>query len=734
MKTLSFLQAFRYTLHSLLVLIGLAYTLHYQPIPVLQRLDQLGYDLRLRATLPNSQDPRIVIVDIDEKSLSALGHWPWPRPRLAQLVDTLFDHYQVRLLAFDVVFAEADNTSPLAALDELARQTLAANQPFQTALTKLRPQLDYDAIFAASLKNRPVILSFFTSREITRHPEQALPGAWADSRDWAFAGQLPDAAGFGGNLALVQQAAADGGYFNNPLVDSDGVFRRIPLLSRYQGQIYPALSLAIYRRLLGAPLPAFSSAGSNLTALRLQQQVIPTAADSSVLVPYRGRYPSFAYYAASDVLAGTIADSQLKGKIVLVGSTAAGLMDLRSTPVQNVFPGVEIQANILSGLLDQQLKYVPDFLPGLEALQILLIGLLSLMLFRDASPLANAGRWLLLLAGLIGGNLYFWQIQHWDCLPASPLVLLTLLFANQAVCAYISTTERKNRLSRWFGLYVAPELVAQMQESGRQYSLSGQSRELSVLFADVRGFTGIAETMPPAELCELINQIFSPLTRAIHHQHGTIDKYIGDAVMAFWGAPLSDPHHARHAIAAALDMIALLPALNDQFNQRGWPAIDIGIGLNTGKMSVGNMGSDFRIAYTVMGDAVNLAARLQGLTGSYGAAIIVSAATRQQAPEFIYRELDTVTVKGKQIPITLYQPLCSLEQATPQLLQQLNQLDTALQHYRQANWAAAEQIFTNLQNQNPGDKLYSLYRQRISHFRTHPPAPNWSGVFVWEVK
>ena len=728
----SYLQVFRNAANSLLVLLFLGYALHWFAVPLLQRLDNVAYDWRLRVTMPKQLDERIVILDIDEKSLAELGRWPWPRPILAKLVDTLFLQYQVKLLAFDVIFSEADNTSPLALLSGLAGSALRDDAEFQNLLQRLRPQLAYDEIFAASLQNRPVILSFFTSDLANASPLQALPAAWAEAM--AITAELPAAAGYGGNLALLQTAAAGAGYFNNPRVDEDGVFRRIPLLSRYQGQIYPALSLAIYRQLLGKPALEFAAADGRLEGLMLQQQLIPTAADSSVLTPYRGKQHSFAYYSVSDILHQTIDKTALAGKIVLVGSTAAGLMDLRSTPVQNVFPGVEIHANLVSAMLDHSLKSKPYYLMAWESVQILLIGLLSCLWFTDQAALINSLRFFGLSLVIMLGNTYLWTAQNLDCLPASPLLLLSLLFFNQLICAYISQSQRINTISRLFGLYISPQLVNQLVQAGQQVNMAGETRELTVLFVDVRGFTGIAETMPAPQLCALMNEILSPFTQIILQHQGTVDKYIGDAIMAFWGAPLDDQRHASHAIAAALDMTAQLPELNRRFAERHWPPIEVGIGINSGAMSVGNMGSDFRMAYTVMGDNVNIAARLEGLCKIYGVAIIVSDACRQLAPEFIYRELDQVQVKGKHTALSLYQPLAKMTQLDTQMLTELNLLDSGLKYYRHMQWQAAAAIFQQLANQAPQDGLYQLYQQRIAAYQQHPPAPGWTGIFIQEQK
>jgi len=664
------------------------------------------------------------------------GQWPWSRNKLAQMVDGLFDYYQVDLLAFDIAFSEPDNTTPLAELERLAHRELAGDAGFQATLQALKPRFAYDDIFAGSLKNRPVVLSFFTNLQAEAiNPENALPLSLGSTTNQAFAASIPKAESYGANLQMLQKTAAGAGYFNNPMVDQDGVYRRIPLLTQYDGQIYEAFALAVYRQALGSsPVnfiteDSYDSQNTVLEGIRVLDYTIPTNADSSILVPYRGPQKSFAYYSATDILNKTIDKNLLAHKIVLVGTTAAGLMDLRSTPVQNVYPGVEIHANIVSALLDRQIKSKPAYMLAFEWLELLLIGLFGIALFSVLSPLGNALLFLGMGLTITGGNLYLWTEADIDSFLATPLLLLSLLFFNQFTFGYFLESRRKKHLSKIFGLYIPPELVNQMVKSGQQFNVTGESRQMTVLFSDIRGFSSISENLEPHDLCELINEILSPVTQVIHQNHGTIDKYIGDAVMAFWGAPLDDRNHASHAIGSALAILPVLEEINWRFSLRGWPEIKIGIGVNTGKMSVGNMGSNFRMAYTVMGDAVNLGSRLEGLTKIYGVPIIVSQTSKQQAPEFIYRELDRVTVKGKSASLSIYQPLGKQGEVDRETLEQLPKLEQAMKLYRRGYWLEAEQAFQRLSRQNPEDLLYRMYLRRIESFKDYSPGESWDGVY-----
>ncbi|MDD5274538.1 MAG: adenylate/guanylate cyclase domain-containing protein [Methylovulum sp.] len=712
-------------------------------MPVLQRIENISYDLRLRATVANTLDPRIVIVTLDEDSLAQEGRWPWSRDKMAYLVDMLFDYYHIKLLGFDVLFAEPDNSSGVTLLDKLAAGALQQDTGFLSALATLRPQLAYDAVFAKSLANRPVVMGYFTSHIKEKTPQVGkLPPPLASVANWPFSTSLFNVQSYTANLGPLQTAAQSGGFFNNPAIDPDGVYRKLPLVVNYHNQVYEALSLALFRTLLGQPPVQFiigenyglNQADNRLEGLRIEGFTVPVDENGAILVPFRGRQGSFNYIPATDVLNGITDPAKLKDKIVIFGTTAAGLLDSRATPVQSVYPGVEIHANVLSALLDQTLKSRPNYILAVEVVELLLICLLGVLVFPRLSAVSSALVFGLLFSAILIGNLYCWITWNIDTLLASPLILLTLLYGIQIFFSFFLESRRKRQLSALFGQYIPPELVAQMSQSDETFSLTGESREMTVLFSDVRGFTHISETMDPQRLCELINAILTPVTQVIHEAQGTIDKYIGDAVMAFWGAPMHNPNHAAYAVRSALAIVEMMTLLQQEFKTQGWPVIEMGIGINTGTMSVGNMGSQFRMAYTVMGDAVNLGARLEGLTKQYGVKIIVSAATRQAAPEFIYRELDTVRVKGKHQPITIYEPLGDNTKISAEQAHLLSLLNQGLQHYRQQQWPDALAIFTQLAAAQPDDRLYALYLDRIRFYQLSPPAGEWDGIFTYTSK
>jgi adenylate cyclase len=733
------IKSYRFLACALITLLFMAHTAQWLRIPTLQRMENILYDLRLRATAVNTVDDRIVIIDIDEESLAKEGRWPWRRDKLAYLVDMLFDYYNVKLLGFDVVFSEPDTSGGVELLEKLASGPLQKDANFLSTLETVRPQLSYDDLFAKSLENRPIVLGYSASHKIEKTPEVGmLPSPLTAADQHPFSSLLFEEKSYAANLPKLQTAAMSGGFFNNPNVDEDGVYRRLPLLINYNNQIYEALSLALYRTLLGKPEVKFitgegyggSNTDSQLEELEIEGFPIPVDQTSTLLVPYRGRQGSFPYVSATDVLNGVLDQDKLNDKIVIVGTSAAGLLDLRVTPVQNLYAGVEVHANILSGLLDQTIKSRPSYIVAAEFTELLLICLLSIFIFPRLSVFSSALIFSVLLIAGITLNFYCWAYWNIDTVLATPITLLTALYGIQIFFGFFFESRKKKQMGNMFGQYIPPELVEQMSQSDEEFSLKGESREMTVLFSDVRGFTTISEGMEPQELCELINDILTPVTRVIHEHKGTIDKYIGDAIMAFWGAPMHNPQHASYAVKAGLAILQALTTIQKDFKAKGWPEVDIGIGLNTGKMSVGNMGSQFRIAYTIMGDAVNLGSRLEGLTKQYGVKMIVSESTLQAAPEFIYRELDKVRVKGKHKPITIYEPLGVTEDISPEQLQTLHLLNQGLHSYRQQQWTSAQSIFEQLAKQFPHDKLYSIYLERIAYYLESPPEIDWDGAFT----
>ncbi|MDO8988226.1 MAG: adenylate/guanylate cyclase domain-containing protein [Sideroxyarcus sp.] len=740
--------------HALLIALGMSLVLlflgdaaKFYRLGFVQFVDAKLYDYRLILTMPRTADERIVILDIDEKSLKEEGRWPWSRDKLATLMDELFDHYGVAVVGFDVVFAEKDTSSGLHVLQDLGRNQLKGVPQFQSALAQIQPRLEYDMLFADKIRNRNVVLGyFFTNSERGAEksnagvlPESVFPAGTFKGRPIAFI-QWDS---YGANLLELQGSAALAGHFN-PVIDFDGVVRRVPMLLEYDGAYYESLSVAVVRAALGMPklVPGYATAKNKnygglewLTLESAQGDLhIPVDDKVSALVPYRGASGSFRYVSLTDALHGRTPLADMQNKIVLVGTTAAGLMDLRSTPVGEIYPGVEIHANMISGILNQNIKQNPPYVLGANVSLLLVIGVaLSLLL-----PMLSAIRATLLSAGIlllvIVVNGVVWHFGNLVMPLAGSLIMVLMLFALNMTYGYFTETRTKRQLAGLFGQYVPSELVDEMSKNPEQVSMEGESREMTILFSDVRGFTTISEGLEPKDLSLLMNEFLTPLSRVIYSHRGTIDKYMGDCIMAFWGAPLPDTRHAYQAVLSGLEMQRKLSDLQPHFKERGWPEIHIGVGINTGRVSVGNMGSEVRVAYTVMGDAVNLASRLEGITKEYGVGVLVGEHTREEAPEFLYRELDLVRVKGKDKPVAIFEPLGLVGEVEQATLDEVKLFQQALRLYRKQEWDRAELQLYNLMKIAPESKLYKVYAERVAHYRNESPGENWDGVFVFKTK
>jgi adenylate cyclase len=615
---------------------------------------------------------------------------------------------------------------------------------FQSVLREMRPKLDYDARFAAALKGRPVILGYYMSSALEGGRNAGVlpaPTFPAGSFSQGFT-KVTTWSTYGANLEVFQNAAAGAGHFN-PIIEFDGVVRRTPMIAEYDGQYYESLSLAMVRALLGFPPieAGYEDNGNDGTTEWLDLKTaqgaalrIPVDENLATLIPYRGTQGSFPYYSVTDVLNGRIPQEKLAGRVVLVGTTAPGLKDLRSTPVDSHYPGVEAHASLISGMLDGVIKHKPYWVHVADVGLVLFAGIIMVLMLPRLSPLKATVVALAVLLTLLSINFAFWQGINVDLTLASALIAVTLLFALNMSWGYFVESRSKRLFTELFGQYVPPELVDEMAANPEGYSMGGRKAELTVLFSDIRGFTTISESLQPDQLAALMNEYLGAMTLVVRKHRGTLDKYIGDAIMAFWGAPVADEEHARNAVITALEMQEELLKLNHTLTAKGWPALKIGVGINTGPMTVGDMGSRVRKAYTVMGDAVNLGSRLEGITKQYGVGIIVGEETRSLlAATFVFRELDRVRVKGKAEPVGIYEPLGETEKVAADELIELKFWDQALHYYRTQAWDQAELSLANLTKIHPR-YLYELYAKRIQHLRAEPPGSDWEGVTVFETK
>lgn len=742
----------RWLLGILVTAFGVAYTAGVVEIDAVRRLDSLLAGERMKLE-PPVLDPRIVIVDIDGKALTEVGRFPWSRNIQARLVTQLTRHYQVSAIGFDISFPEPDTSSGYGVLEQLSNGELKDVPALRQRLATLKPAMDYDGLFAGALKGQPVVLGFNMSADQVKGQ---LPAPIITEQDLNGRELLAySAPGYEANIGVLQSAAAGAGSFS-VVTDLDGIVRTAGLIQQVGDNYYPALSLAtagVYLKAL-AIKPFLSQTVDQLSQNQLssggfdsvtillpgkRQRVIPVGEAMTTVVQFRGqggpRGGAFRYVSAADVLAGRVPEAVLKGTIVLVGTTAPGLVDLRATPVNPEYPGVEIHANIIKSILDMRFKSRPDWAGAIEGIVILLVGLALSLALAALSPLRSILLGALVLGAAVGVNYYAYSELNLIFNLAMPLIVIFAVFVLNVAWGYFFEVRKGQALVSRFGEYVAPELVAEMADDPEKYNMDGESRELTVLFVDVRGFTTISEGLTPKQLREYINLYLTAMSEDIRDSHrGTLDKYIGDAVMAFWGAPVAFADHASRAVATSLLMQASAHRLNDEFVARGWPPLKIGIGLNSGLMHVGDMGSKIRRAYTVMGDAVNLGSRLEGITKVYGVGIAVGEATRAAAPEFAYRELDLVRVKGKNEPVAIFEPIGLEKDLDAATRGELERWHTALAAVRLQQWDRAMQIIVELSATFPERSLYSLYTERITYYRAHPPGVDWDGVTTFDTK
>ncbi len=701
-------------------------------------LENHAYDLQLRATLltkhKKSFTSSIVIVDIDDRSLREVERWPWSRSKLSELLNRI-QAGGAAVVAFDILFTEKENNIAEQVLAESKKNNLIPPDVIDPILLKIAPFFDNDQKFAESLKKIDTVLAMSFIPETYQQGAITAPVLTLTSPAEKQLGFILFR-GYIGTIPTLQQGTKSMGFIN-AFADEDGVLRRQALLIRYGDGLYPSLALEAVRLFLFANIQLMSASYGNeirLEGIKMGSEIIPTDARGEVIIPYQGKSYTFPYIPAVDVLNNKVAADAFTGKIVFVGTSATGLSDLKPTSVQNLFPGIEIQATIADGLLKNNFSYIPGWALGAELLLTICFGILIAAIFPYLGPRILTLLIILLPTGFIISNGLLWEKLHIILSDLVPMLLTILIAMTNMVYGYFFETRKREQLKEMFGQYVPEEHIDEMLQSQGDYGLLGEDREMTVLFADIRNFTTISEKLTASQLKELLNDFFTPMTKIIFKHKGTIDKYVGDMIMAFWGAPLKDKKHAKNAIGAALEMQNKVKELQPLLKEKGWPEINIGVGLNSGTMSVGDMGSEFRRNYTVLGDAVNLGSRVESLTKHYGVHTIVTENTQKDQKHYVFKLLDKVRVKGKENGIKIYEAICRKAQLTPELKAELEKWDQALNYYFNQDWEKARAVLDELNKSYPHVHLYQLYQQRIAEFEQTPPPKDWDGVFTHHAK
>jgi adenylate cyclase len=706
----------------------------YDQNSLIKRLDYILYDWRFNLLDSGDRfsrsDANIVIVDIDENSLFIEGRWPWSRDKLATLTRNLTDAGAV-VIAFDILMSEPQE-NPTRKLQQRALQ--AGDMAMADALQPFVALTEYDEQLANTFSDIDVILPFLFHEEASNRAGQLPPPVYRLTPEQAQRLLVGQAQGYTGSVPLLQHAAVGAGSIV-PAIDGDGTLRSAPLVTQFEGALYPSLSLATgmaYYFLDEIELETvrYNEKLDLINWLQFTDSRIRTDSAGRVLIPYLGEQGQFPYLSATDVLSHSFDAALLKNALVFVGTSSIGLADLRTTPVGTQFPGVEIHATLLNGLLAGEFPYTPDFAHSLTALILLILGILYSVISNRTGPLGLVAATLALFTALIVVNFYFWYQQNVSLPLASSLLLTSALSALYLLQGFLSERNTKQHITSVFGQYVPKAHIDHMLANPDDYSFTGENREMTVLFSDIRSFTSMSESLDATELKDLLNRYFTPITESIFNHQGTIDKYVGDMVMAFWGAPLEDPEHALHALEAAVDMIDTLAVLNPQLTQLGYPTIEVGIGLNTGPMNVGDMGSRFRRAYTVLGDAVNLGSRLEALTKYYGVKILVGPATHDAITEWTFRPIDRIRVKGKLEPVRVFEPIARRQDVSTAWQNELATWAAAYRHYLNQEWLEARQKLDELILISDQPRVYCVYQERIAELELAGVPDDWDGTFT----
>ena len=726
-----------------------ALVLFYIDAPFLRFMELKALDLRMISRGTSPVGGETVIAAIDEKSLSELGRWPWPRTTIAKLVDVL-KGYGAKAVGFDIVFAEPDANSSLKTVDELSQEVKSVgirDTRIYSLLEAKQKSADSDAILARSIEGaKNITLGYFfhtSAQEVGHLTEQQITAGEKDIansrfqmvrvRKGANESFLIHAYAAQPSLTRLSSAARNSGYFN-AFPDSDGTIRWSPLVIKSRENYYTSLALSLLVQYLDWPTATLNMAEYGVDSITLGKIRIPTDEGGRLLINYLGPGKTFPHFAISDILGGRLPVDTFKGKIVLVGATATGIYDMRVTPFSAVYPGVEAHATVIDNILHQYFLIHSDWTRFLDVCTIIFVGLIVGLAVPRMKAVAGIFLSLTLIGIFIAANTaIFVRYNVWMNLIYPALTMLTI-YIGITVHRYVTEERERKKIRGAFQYYLTASVVNEILKDPSKLKLGGDKKHLSVLFSDIRGFTSISEKLSPEELVHLLNEYLTAMTDVVFKYDGLLDKYIGDAIMAVFGAPLHQPDHALRACRTGIEMMSALRRLREKWATEGRPDVNIGVGINSGDMVVGNMGSEMRFDYTVMGDSVNLASRLEGTNKEYGTNIIISEFTYEMVKDELFcRKLDAVRVKGKNLPVRIFELLG--ERRDAHLWQEfVGRFESGLAKYRAGNWDEAIAEFKGVLDVRPEDIPARMYIDRCEALKANPPDGEWDGVFTMTKK
>lgn len=697
---------------SLLVVV-IAIIFYFMNVPFLRFMELKTLDLRTLSRGERLPGENIVIATIDEKSLSELGRWPWPRATIAKLVDTLKE-YGVKVVGMDIVFAEPEDTDPILAKSIKNAGNVTLGYFFHTKEREIAHLNKEDAQKCAN----NIAYSKYQIVQLIGKPDESI---------------LPKALAAAANVGPLSDAAENSGYFNC-FPDSDGTIRWAPLVMKFEDNYYPPLSISVLLQYMDWPMITLKMADFGVEFIRIGDLDIPTDESGRMLINYLGSSKTFPHYSIADIISGRLKPALFKDKIVLVGATATGIYDMRVTPFSTTYPGIEIHATVIDNILREAFLKRPGWIGVFDITAILFFGLiLGIGLPRVRGFYGVFFSFLLLVTYILINWLIFSRYNIWLNI-IYPVITILTVYLGITIYKYITEEREKKKIRGAFQYYLNPSVISEVLKDPSKLKLGGEKMNLTVLFSDIRGFTTVSEKLSPEELVHLLNEYLTAMTGVVFKYDGLLDKYMGDAIMAVFGAPLPQNDHPVSACNSALGMMDELKKLQKKWLDEKRPVLDIGIGLNSGEMVVGNMGSDMRFDYTVMGDNVNLGSRLEGINKEYGTNIIISEYTYNEVKDkFLCRELDFVRVKGKKFPVRIYE-LLGKKGDVENRKDFVKLFEEGLAKYRQGKWDEAVARFEEVLSVHQDDTPSELYIRRCRELKNDPPDSSWDGIYIMTKK